>query len=159
MYRTWSFGRAWRNHYNVYVRQSNKYDSLERSNEGTAKMKKIISLRPLFVETLWLRLSIGVRKGNRGNFVRSKYIGHLGWELKLNSIFCEIWSIQGTRFVRVEIRGAFHDNFPGFSGFGFRRKLARTKTQQGTDKASEQYFRGLWSCLRADQQEWCQLRL
>ena len=35
------------------------------------------------------------------------------------------------------IRGAFHNNFPGFSGFGFRRKLARTKTQQGTYKASE----------------------
>ena len=35
------------------------------------------------------------------------------------------------------IQGSFHNNFPGFSGFGFRRKLAHTKTQQGTDKASE----------------------
>ena len=35
-----------------------------------------------------------------------------------------------------EIRDAFHDNFPGFSGFKFFRKLAHTKTQQGIDKAS-----------------------
>ena len=35
------------------------------------------------------------------------------------------------------IQGAFDNNFPGFSSFGFRRKLARTKTQKGTDKASE----------------------
>ena len=35
------------------------------------------------------------------------------------------------------IRGAFHHNFPGFSGLGFHRKLARTKTQQGTYKASK----------------------
>ena len=31
--------------------------------------------------------------------------------------------------------GAFHDIPPRFSGFGFHRKLIRTKTQQGTDKA------------------------
>ena len=35
------------------------------------------------------------------------------------------------------IRGVFHYKFPGFSGFGFWRKIAHTKTQQGTDKASE----------------------
>ena len=40
-------------------------------------------------------------------------------------------------FIRLCIRGAFHNNFPGFSGFGLCRKLARTKTQQGTEKASK----------------------
>ena len=43
------------------------------------------------------------------------------------------------------IRGAFHDQFPGFSGFGFCRKLARTKTQQGTHKASEHNGRTVFS--------------
>ena len=37
------------------------------------------------------------------------------------------------------------------------------ETQQSTDKASEhngvQYFPRVWSCLRAHEQEWCQLRL
>ena len=36
-----------------------------------------------------------------------------------------------------DIRGAFHGNFTKLSGFGFCRKLARMKTQQGTDKASK----------------------
>ena len=35
------------------------------------------------------------------------------------------------------IRGAFHNKFHGFSGFGFLRTLACKKTEQGTDKASE----------------------
>ena len=35
------------------------------------------------------------------------------------------------------IRGAFHDNFLRFWDLGFRRKLARTKNQQGTVKASK----------------------
>ena len=35
------------------------------------------------------------------------------------------------------IRGALYKTITGFSGFGFCRKLALTKTQQGTDKASE----------------------
>ena len=35
------------------------------------------------------------------------------------------------------LQGEFQNIFPGFSGFGFYRKLARTKTQQGTDKANE----------------------
>ena len=45
----------------------------------------------------------------------------------------------------LDIRGAFHDNFPGFLGFGFRRKLVRMKTQQGTDKASEHNGRKVFS--------------
>ena len=43
------------------------------------------------------------------------------------------------------IQGAFHNNFPGFSGLGFRRKLARIKTQQGKDKASEHNGRAVIS--------------
>ena len=35
------------------------------------------------------------------------------------------------------MQGAFHDKFPGFLGFRFRRKLVHTKTQQGIDKVSE----------------------
>ena len=46
-------------------------------------------------------------------------------------------SLWGYLGVHTPIRGAFHDNFQGVSGFGFRRKLASTKTQQGTDKASK----------------------
>ena len=47
------------------------------------------------------------------------------------------------KFGHAVIRGAFHDNFPGFSGFGFRRKLARTKTQQGTQtKRANSIFAG-----------------
>ena len=34
-------------------------------------------------------------------------------------------------------RVAFHNKFPRFLSFGFFRKIAWTKTQQGTDKASE----------------------
>ena len=45
------------------------------------------------------------------------------------------------------IRGAFHDNFPGFSGFGFCRKLTCMKTQPETEKARKnngcvEYFTG-----------------
>ena len=36
-------------------------------------------------------------------------------------------------FMYLCIQGVFHNNLPGFSGFRFRRKLARTKNQQGTD--------------------------
>ena len=43
------------------------------------------------------------------------------------------------------IRGAFHDKFPGSSGFIFFRKLARTKNQQVTDKASEYNRRTVFS--------------
>ena len=58
------------------------------------------------------------------------------------------------------IRGVFQDNFPGFSGFGFRRKLARTKTQQGTDNVSEHngctvFFQALLFCTH--QQKWNKL--
>ena len=35
------------------------------------------------------------------------------------------------------IQGTFHKKIIGFWGFGFRRKTALTKTQQGTDKASK----------------------
>ena len=42
-----------------------------------------------------------------------------------------------TSVFSICIRGTFHDNFPGFSGFKFCRKLAGTKPQQGTDKASK----------------------
>ena len=52
-------------------------------------------------------------------------------------------SLWGYLGVHTPIRGAFHDNFPGFSGFGFRRKLARTKTQQGTQtKRANSIFAG-----------------
>ena len=57
------------------------------------------------------------------------------------------------------IRGAFHNNVSGFSGFGFRRKLAHTKTQQDTDKVSKNngctvFSRDLISCTH--QQNWRQ---
>ena len=63
---------------------------------------------------------------------------------------------------QCNVRGAFHDNFPGFSGFGFRRKLARTKTQQGIDKVSKHnrfavFLRAL--VFRTHQQKWHQLFL
>ena len=71
-------------------------------------------------------------------------------------------SLWGYLGVHTPIRGAFHDNFPGFSGFGFRRKLASTKTQQGTDKASEHnghtVFSRAW-VFCTHQQEGCQLVL
>ena len=34
------------------------------------------------------------------------------------------------------IQGAFHDNFPGFSGFRFRRKLTRTKIKAQEKQAN-----------------------
>ena len=54
---------------------------------------------------------------------------------------CIYWfkpsSFNALRVDLVHIGGEFHDNFPGFLGFEFCRKLAITKTQQGTDKASK----------------------
>ena len=51
--------------------------------------------------------------------------------------------------IYIYIRGAFQSNFPRFLGFGFRRKPACTKTQQGIEKASKHnrdtLFFGLWS--------------
>ena len=58
------------------------------------------------------------------------------------------------------IRGAFHDNFPGLSGFGFRRKSARTKTQQGTEKSIKHNGSILFSrylVFHMHQQKWIQL--
>ena len=55
------------------------------------------------------------------------------------------------------IRGTFHNNFPGFLGFIFFRKLARTKTQQGTDKASGHNRPTVFSralIFRTYQQKW-----
>ena len=49
----------------------------------------------------------------------------------------KIGSPRRCKAIITVIRGAFHDIFPGLLGFGFGRKLALTKTQQGTDKASE----------------------
>ena len=48
-------------------------------------------------------------------------------------------------YIVYSVLGAFHDNFPGFSGFGFCRKLARTKNQQGTDKANGHNGRTVFS--------------
>ena len=67
----------------------------------------------------------------------------------------EVWITMIIPWLRASnIRPSVNDKCPVF--FGFCRKLVRTKTQQGTDKASEnngvQYLRGLWSCLRANQQ-------
>ena len=49
------------------------------------------------------------------------------------------------RLLACSIRGELHNNFPVFSCFGFCRKLVRTKTEQGTDKASERNGRVLSS--------------
>ena len=57
------------------------------------------------------------------------------------------------------ILGALHDSFTGLSGFVFRRKLNRTKTQQGTDKLSKHYRRTvfLWDLVFCThQQKWSQ---
>ena len=67
-------------------------------------------------------------------------------------------------FINDRIRGSFHDNFTGFSGFGFPTKLARTKNQLGTQKKRTSItgvncFTGIWYCLGENQQEWCQLLL
>ena len=48
------------------------------------KRGKTYSLWTLVVETLWVRLSIGVGKGKMEKKFRSKHIGYLGCELKLN---------------------------------------------------------------------------
>ena len=59
----------------------------------------------------------------------------------------------------LHIQGEFRDNFPGLSDFGFCRKLARTKTQQGTDKASEHNGRTVFSwalVFHTHQQKWRQ---
>ena len=45
----------------------------------------------------------------------------------------QVYYSRGYQF----IRGAFHDKFPRFLGFGFFRKLAHTKNQQGTYKTSK----------------------
>ena len=61
-----------------------------------------------------------------------------------------------------DIQGPVHDIFPGFSGFGFCRKLMRTKIHQGIDKTSKHNGHTLLSWdlfLRAHQQEWCQISL
>ena len=58
------------------------------------------------------------------------------------------------------IRGSFHDNFPVFSGFGFCRKLVRTKNQQGTEKASKNNGRTVFSralIFHMHQQKWHQI--
>ena len=58
-----------------------------------------------------------------------------------------------------DIRGTLHDNFRGFFGFLFFRKLAHMKLY-GTDKASKHngrtIFSKFWSGLRTNEQEWCQ---
>ena len=51
--------------------------------------------------------------------------------------FAIFWIFCPPKNTSTLVRGSFHDNFPRFSGFVFFRKLARTKNQQGTDKASE----------------------
>ena len=37
----------------------------------------------------------------------------------------------------LRIQGEFQNKFPGFSGIGFCKKLARMKTQQSTEKSSK----------------------
>ena len=39
---------------------------------------------------------------------------------------------------------AFHNSFPMFLGFGYLRKLVRTKNQQGTEKSSEHNGRAVF---------------
>ena len=63
-------------------------------------------------------------------------------------------------FVHYQIREAFHNNFPRISAFGFRRKLAGMKTQQGIEKVNE--HNGCTVFLRSlvfltHQQKWRQL--
>ena len=45
------------------------------------------SIRFLVVKTLWVCISIGRGEGNKGESDRSKIIGYLGSELKLNGHF------------------------------------------------------------------------
>ena len=45
------------------------------------------------------------------------------------------------------IQGALHGIFPGFLGFGFRRKVMHTKTQQYTNKARKFKRRILFLCV------------
>ena len=56
------------------------------------------------------------------------------------------WKRCGRMESFLHICAEFHDNFPGFLGFGFCRKLARTKTQQGTDKARKHNQRTEFLC-------------
>ena len=58
------------------------------------------------------------------------------------------------------IQGVFHDNFPGFSGFGFCRKLVRTKNKQGTYKVSKHNVCTVFLLalvFRTHQQNWRQI--
>ena len=57
------------------------------------------------------------------------------------------------------VQGAFHDNFPGFLSFGFRRKLVHTKNQQVTDKVSKHNGRTvfLWDFVFHTHQQKCPL--
>ena len=43
------------------------------------------------METLWVRLLMGVGKGDMGEIVRSKNNGYLGFELKSNGFFGDIF--------------------------------------------------------------------
>ena len=87
----------------------------------------------------------------------------------LSSIYVHSAQAQGIQrithipclsFGSNSIQVAFHNNFPRFLDFGFRRKLTCTKTQQVTDKASRHngcavFLRDL--VFRTYQQKWCQL--
>ena len=78
--------------------------------------------------------------------IGKKYLISLGSECSCFKIYLTIYKnyltetlLQINRWVihPRDLQGTFHNNFPGLLGFIFCRKLACMKTQQGTDKASE----------------------
>ena len=60
--------------------------------------------------------------------------------------------------INDNIRPSVNNKCPGFFS-DFTGKLRAQKPNKAQTKRGIQYFRGLWSFLRAHQQEWCQLRL
>ena len=93
---------------------------------------------------------------------------HFLKNLKIQVVICKTeslmkWSIIYSIHIKIllchmlSIRGAFYDKYPRFSGFGFCRKLARTKIIQGTDKESKMNGRNVKVSFSSINRDWCQI--
>ena len=140
-------------------------------NEREIFFQNLTTQNPCLANHFWILVDVNYHSTYK---VSSKFVWSasvLGWThiLPWKIMWWCLWGVYVDILGCLEflfqltthsIQGAFHNNFPGFSGFGFRRKLARTKTQQGTDKASEHngctiFSWTLFFCTH--QQKWRQL--